>query len=291
MTGTSRDNVFVAGEGAITGWRAGSGPPVVILHGGPGLSDYTASLAYELADRYTVYRYQQRGVAPSTIEGPFTVATHLSDLVSVLDAVAAGGRAFVIGHSWGGYLALQAAAVHPERMLGLVVVDPLGVVGDGGESDMEHNMTERISPDARARAAELRERAMRGDGRTGDAMEAFAIIWPAYFSNPAQAPPMPPMQLSLPCYSETWESIHAETARKDLPGRLGRFDAPTAFVMGADSPLPPRHGELSAALIPGATTEVLDGCGHFCWLERPGSVRAALDTVRAARLSDDSRDP
>jgi hypothetical protein len=65
------------------------------------------------------------------------------------------------------------------------------------------------------------------------------MIWPAYFSDPAHAPPMPPMQLSLPCYSGTWESIHEEFA----------------------------------------TTQVLEGCGHFPWLERPGCVRSALDTV------------
>jgi pimeloyl-ACP methyl ester carboxylesterase len=34
--------------GGITGWLAGTGPPVLVLHGGPGLSDYTAPLAAEL---------------------------------------------------------------------------------------------------------------------------------------------------------------------------------------------------------------------------------------------------
>ena len=48
----------------------------LILHGGPGMSDYTSSLADELVEEFTVYRYQQRGLAPSTTDGPFTVETH-----------------------------------------------------------------------------------------------------------------------------------------------------------------------------------------------------------------------
>jgi pimeloyl-ACP methyl ester carboxylesterase len=44
--------------GSITGWLAGTGPPVLVLHGGPGLSDYTAPLAAELTDAFGVIRYQ-----------------------------------------------------------------------------------------------------------------------------------------------------------------------------------------------------------------------------------------
>ena len=42
--------------GAITTWQAGTGPAVLILHGGPGLSDYTAPLAAEFTDAFRVIR-------------------------------------------------------------------------------------------------------------------------------------------------------------------------------------------------------------------------------------------
>jgi pimeloyl-ACP methyl ester carboxylesterase len=285
MTKPSSDVIVDVPGGLISGWRAGSGEPVLILHGGPGLSDYTTSLADELVDGFTVYRYQQRGLAPSTLDGPFTIETHIADAIAVLDAIDAP-QMFLIGHSWGGHLAMHMAAHHPDRLLGLVVVDPLGVVGDGGESDMVRIMMERTTPEAAARSAELDERAMRGEGTPGDAMEALSLVWPAYFARPQEAPPMPQMEMSLVCYSETWESIHRELSRQTLGPLLGRFQAPTVFVLGAESPIPPRHGVASAALIPGARTDILDGCGHFPWLERPGVIRAALDSVRADVLAE-----
>jgi pimeloyl-ACP methyl ester carboxylesterase len=111
-------------------------------------------------------------------------------------------------------------------------------------------------------------------------MEALAIVWPAYFATPSVAPAMPVMDMSLPCYSGTWESIHDHLARGTLAAHLGRVRIPTTFVLGAQSPIPPRHGMASAALIPGAVTEILPDCGHFPWLERPGVIRAALVSVQ-----------
>jgi pimeloyl-ACP methyl ester carboxylesterase len=55
----------------------GEGLDVLLLHGGPGVSDYTESLAAELEDGYAVTRYQQRGLTPSTTQSPFDVETHI----------------------------------------------------------------------------------------------------------------------------------------------------------------------------------------------------------------------
>ena len=264
--------------GVIMASRAGSGVPVLILHGGPGLSDYTASLAGELDDAFGVIRFQQRGLAPSTTSGPFDVDRHVADAIAVLDAAGAD-RAYVIGHSWGGHLAMHLAARHQDRLLGLVVVDPLGAVPDGGEDDLGRILAERIPPDQAARAQELDERAMAGQGTVQDALEGLAIVWPGYFSSPSKAPPMPPLDLSLECYAGTWASIHQHFEQQTLQRGLPALQIPAVFVLGAASPIPPRHGVASAELIPGARHVIEDDCGHFIWLERPGSVRRALQSI------------
>ena len=266
--------------GELHAWRQGSGPPVVVLHGGPGLSEYTQALVGELDDAFTVHRYQQRGLAPSTTSGPFDIETHVADAVAVLDGFGLE-RACVVGHSWGGHLAMYLAARHPDRLLGLVSVDPLGAIPDGGEADMERILTERIPPEGLAKALELDRRAMAGEGTPEDALESLAILWPGYFSPHAAAPPMPDIELSIPCYAGTFDSIHEQFALGTLQTLLPGLEVPSFFLLGADSPIPPEHGIASAALIPGARYEVLDDCGHFIWLEAPGSVRRALDAVAA----------
>ena len=265
-------------DGSITGWASGDGPPVLILHGGPGMSDYTAPLADEIADDFRVLRYQQRGLAPSVTSGPFTIDQHVADAIAVLDAAGAD-RAYVIGHSWGGFLALHLAVQHPGRVLGLVITDPLGAVPDGGLSDLGQALTARLRPELVARAQELDERAMAGEGTAEEAVESMAIVWPGYFSSVDKAPPMPPLRMSVECYAQTFASILEDFDRHTLEQSLPNLTMPAVFVLGADSPVPPRHGIASAELIPGGRYIVEEECGHFPWIERPGSVRKALEQV------------
>jgi proline iminopeptidase len=271
-------------EHRLAGWKSGQGPAVLVLHGGPGLSDYTDSLSPELVDGYTMVSYQQRGLAPSSTSGPFDVETQVEDVLVVLDGLGLD-RPLVIGHSWGGHLLLHLIAAHPDRVAGALVVDPLGAVPDGGEMDLGRILRERVSPEAAARSEELDERALRGEGSDADQLEGLSLVWPGYFAHPDTAPPMPPMAMSVPAYSETFASIHQHFDLKTLVLQLPNCTVPTTFLLGAESPIPPEHGIASAALMPTAEVRVVPDCGHMVWLEKPGVVREELDRLRARTSS------
>ncbi len=90
--------------GAVAGWESGNGPALLFLHGGPGVNEYSGLFAPE-AGGWRFITFQQRGVTPSTTDGPYTVEQNVADAVAVLDARGVD-RAVVVGHSWGGHLAL-----------------------------------------------------------------------------------------------------------------------------------------------------------------------------------------
>ena len=95
-------------SGELSGWVAGEGPRVLAIHGGPGMSyDYLDDAVAELAARYQVATYQQRGLAPSTEQGEFTVAEAVADIAAVLDGLG-WETAYLMGHSWGGHLVFHA---------------------------------------------------------------------------------------------------------------------------------------------------------------------------------------
>ena len=142
----------------IAGRRAGSGPPVLLLHGGPGLGfDYLRELAEELAHENDVAWYQQRGQAPSAVAGPFTGAADVGDARRSLDAL-----------GW------QRASV-----------------GDGRWPEFDEEIFRRTSEDVRERAREIDELSMAGAAGDELALEGMRLIWPAYFADPDDAPPMP----------------------------------------------------------------------------------------------------
>ena len=258
----------------IAGRRAGSGPPVLLLHGGPGLGfDYLRDLADELAQENDVAWYQQRGLEPSAVEGPYTVAADVGDVRRVLDALG-WQRAYVVGHSWGGHLALHVAEAMPERLLGVLAVDPLGLVGDGRWPEFDEEMFRRTPEPVRARARELDELSMAGVVDEELALEGMRLVWPAYFADPERAPPMPEFRYASERSAEMVPSIQAELPA--LEAGLPQIRVPVGFVHGSRSPMPLTTSTDGAERIPGAWVEVVEGAGHFGWVEAPGAVRAAL---------------
>jgi pimeloyl-ACP methyl ester carboxylesterase len=230
----------------------------------------------ELASGYRVATYQQRGLAPSTILGPFTVDQHVADVAAVLDALE-WPRAHVVGHSWGGYLLVAAAARLGDRLISGVSVDPIGVVGDGGTAEFERRISERTPADVRTRAEELDRRAMAGEGTEEEALESMRLIWPAYFADAQAAPPMPEIRTSVDTYSQTLDSI--TDGMSALAAALPKVTLPVVFLYGTSSPIPASASIDMAALMPSADAMPVERAGHFIWLERPGVVRAALDSL------------
>jgi pimeloyl-ACP methyl ester carboxylesterase len=263
----------------IAGRRAGSGPPVLLLHGGPGLGfDYLRDLADELAEENDVAWYQQRGQAPSAADGPHTVATDVGDARRVLDALG-WERAYVVGHSWGGQLALHVAEAMPERLLGVLAVDPLGSVGDGQWPEFDEEIFRRTPESVRARARELDELSMAGESDDELGLEGMRLVWPAYFADPERAPPMPELRIASARSAEMVPSIQAELPA--LEAGLPWIRVPVGFVHGSRSPMPLEASTDAAERIPDAWVEVVEGAGHFVWVEAPGAVRASLRRLTA----------
>ena len=281
MSGREVFTVAVAG-GSLGGWLDGAGPPVLLLHGGPGLSfEYLDQLGDELSPDFRVAAYQQRGLEPSTLSGPFTIAQAVDDAVSVLDGLG-WDRALIIGHSWGGQLALRLVAGHPERVAGALAVDPLGVVGDGGMAAFGAEMAARTSREDRQRGRELDERAMNGLGTAEDFLESMRLVWPAYFADPDNVPPMPPIRMSVEAYSGVIKEMTEDTDQ--IAAALTATEVPYGVLAGAASPMPwGQAARATAELSPNAFLKVIPGGGHFPWLDEPGCVRDAAKRVAPAR--------
>jgi proline iminopeptidase len=262
--------------GGLAGWATGRGHEVLLLHGGPGMTDYMGSLLPELAG-YRVASFQQRGVAPSRLDGPFDVPTLRDDVLDVLDTLGWAAPA-VIGHSWGGHLLLHLLAYAPGRIGAALLVDPLGVVGDGGYAALEAELYRRLPDSTLARLDELDAVEAERPLTPAEVLEGMELAWPGYFSSVEMAQPIP--QTGHAPSSESWASIRQQLPT--LAPSLRGCTVPTRFVHGDLDPLPVSASTEAAALL-GAPVDVLPGVGHFPWLEDPGCVRRSLDILLGLR--------
>jgi pimeloyl-ACP methyl ester carboxylesterase len=263
------------GDGLLQGHLGGNGTPALVLHGGPGLPDYLGPCAGEIGDLFTTIRYTQRGTPPSTVDGPYTIETHMADALTVLDALELE-RAWAIGHSWGGHLALHLAVAHPDRLRGIVCIGTLGA-SDEVLPEFRENLMRPLSEEERDRVDDIDRRGDEGTASEEELLEMLAILWPHYFADPAGAPPLEIEHQSVDCTKDTFESIKHHFGQGTLAtGLTGVCNLPALFAHGIQDPLPLRASVDTAKLVPGAKVGRIAGCGHFPWLERPGFLNRML---------------
>jgi pimeloyl-ACP methyl ester carboxylesterase len=268
-----RFEVAVEG-GSLPGHSGGSGPTALVLHGGPGLPDYMAGCAAELGVLFSTIRYTQRGTPPSTAGRPYSVETHVADALAVLDALEVE-RVWLVGHSWGGHLALHLAVAHPDRVEAVVCVDTLGA-SDEVMPDFIANLTRNLTRDERLRVEEIEQREGAGTVTEDEELEELAILWPHYFADPEAATPFLIERIGIDCHIETRRSMDEHFEQGTLEKQLPKLRLPLLFVHGEQDPLPSRASLDTAALVPDASVELLADCGHFPWLEKPSDFRRAL---------------
>lgn len=99
------------------------GRPIILLHGVASNSRIWITTAPLLAEKFRVYALDQRGHGESgKPDDGYDFASVVADLAAFIDALEIE-QPIVVGHSWGGNVALEYAATHPDRTAGLVMVD------------------------------------------------------------------------------------------------------------------------------------------------------------------------
>jgi lipase len=116
-------DVPVAGGSLHVGQWGDAGPVVVAAHGITGNHRSWQAVARALGPEVTLVAPDLRGRGLSAkLPEPFGMRAHAQDLVAVLDHLGLD-QAVLTGHSMGAYVAASAAAHHPERWSGIVLVD------------------------------------------------------------------------------------------------------------------------------------------------------------------------
>jgi proline iminopeptidase len=256
---------------------SGTGPPLVCLHGGPGLWDYLAPLAALIDDTFTVVRFDQRGCGRSTGGGPFTIAQAVDDLDQVRAAFGFD-RWAVAGHSWGAELALRYAARHPDRTTAVGYVAGVGA-GNGFKAAFAAELARRLGPD-RERWAALS--AIGDSDLTPDQQRELCLLqWRPDFSPTSDAAghalalwaTRPPgAAINAAANRQLW----AERGTEDLLKAADRVTCPVTMLFGADDPRPWTASDSLLAALPNAIRIVFERAGHAPWAERSADTRQAI---------------
>ena len=261
----------------------GDGPPIVVLHGGPDF-DHTYLLPEldRLAESFRLIYYDQRGrgrsasgVRPEDVD----LRSEIDDVDRVrshfgLESVA------VLGHSWGGVLAMEYAIRHSERVSQLILLNTAPASAGDWRVLREEFGRRRPAADVEEMAAIAATDAhRRGDP---DAEAAYNRI---HFRMTLRRPDLLEALVARLRANSTADGVllsraiehrlHDETSRSagwDLFPALRELDVPTLVLHGEHDFIPAELAAQIADAVPGARFAVLPGCGHFTYLEAPEAV-------------------
>ena len=266
MGDTAMDRIDVDGL-TIAFERAGTGPPVVLLHGyvGDGPSIWRRQID-ALARDFTVVAWDAPGAGGSS-DPPedFGMAGYADCLASFVDAIGLT-RPHVIGLSFGGALAVELYRRHADAVRTLVLVS--AYAGWRGSLPMD---VARARLDQAERLSHL------------SAAEFVHTLLPTMFAAPVAADDLAAFRAAMEAFHPIGFRAMARASAEDLRTVPPTVDVPTLLVYGdrdERAPLPVAHALHEA--IASSRLVVLEGIGHICNLEAPTAFNRAVTAFLAA---------
>lgn len=241
--------------------------PVLLVHSGGFTSRQWRKLAAELEPTHRVLAPDLIGYGasePWPVGVPFHFRQDVALLESLLDRV--GGPVHVVGHSYGGLLALQLALARPTAMRSLVLYEPVafGVLHEPGDEDAQRILAWVQSP------YDL------GDDGVDDAWLARFVDW--WNGDGAWTGLAEPTKASFRAVGwKLYQEVITLLADRTTGATYGTIAAPTLLLGGELSPMPERRVlERLAVALPDARLQMFAGVGHMGPITHATAVNAAI---------------
>jgi proline iminopeptidase len=244
--------------------RVGAGPPVVVLHGGPGAHhDYLLPGFDALASGRELIYYDQRGGGRSPVERSVPVGwrEHVADL-EALRRHWGLERLTLAGYSWGGLLGMLYAVQCPARVERLALISP-APAWRAARDEYERRFSARtMTPGLQAARAALRASGLRERDPAAHAARLFELAVAGYFHDPSRATGLTPFRITERTRAEVWQSL----GDFDLRPALRRLALPALVLHGDDDPIPWQTARETADCL-GAGFHLVKDCGHVPYVE------------------------
>jgi proline iminopeptidase len=264
-----------------------AGTPVIVLHGGPGLDQgYLLPQMLALAEKNKVVFYDQRGSGKS-LETPINEQTiNIEQFTYDLEKLRRhlGYKKFTLmGHSWGGMLAIKYAIQYPNNLSALVLLNSIPATSAGVNAFIDE-YNKRTAP-IKSKLDAIQKSPNFIEGEPEKVSEFYRTMFSVYFYKQEQV-----RELSLNFTSDSALNgfkigdIYEKTLFSksyDWRPLLGRLVMRTLIIHGESDPIPAWTAEEIKAAIPNARLVMLKKCGHFPYIEQPKEFFGVLGNFLA----------
>ncbi|HXM37102.1 MAG TPA: alpha/beta hydrolase [Gemmatimonadales bacterium] len=258
--------------------RVGTGPLVVVLHGGPGAHhDYLLPQYDRLAHGRALFYYDQRGGGQSPVprDTPVGWREHVADLDALRTHLGLD-RLALCGYSWGGLLALLYLLEHPGSVERLALVSPASITVEYRRQFEVEFARRMAAPTIQREREALRASGLREQDPQAYQRRAFELSVAGYFRDFRDAKNLTPFRVTARTQQEVWDSL----GEYDLRPRLRQYSSllpllPSFVMHGTFDPIPIAGSRELAALLGAKLVEL--PVGHCPHVEATDEFVRALD--------------
>ena len=259
--------------------REGAGEALVVVHGGPVLDHgYLVQPLRPLAEEHQLVFYDQRlsGRSDGTVDSAsVSLAVFVADLEGIRRTMDLE-RFDLLGHSWGGLLAMLYAVEHPSRVRSLVLVSPIPPSADLWREEQAAAAASFMVEDTVGMGA-LRSSADFQAGRPAAIERMLQLSFRGQLHDPATADSLHfTIADDYVQRSRQFGYLIGELTSFDLLPALRGLSMPTLVVHGSEEPGAGAVARAIQEAIPRAEVEVIADAGHFAFIERPEVFRNVL---------------
>jgi len=212
-------------------------PYLCLCGGGPGIMDSLSDVDDLLYERFNIIRWEQRGCGRSTADGNYSIYIAIDDLESIRKFYGIK-QWFIGGHSWGAGLSLAYALSYQDNCKGIIYISGIGMQNDNDWIEEFNNNCKKL--------------------------EGPEVPLPSEFS------------INFDVLNIGQRSFNDYIKRPMLYKEISELRVPVLILYGTNDIRPVWPVVQLSYLLPNCITKMIDGAGHFIWIDKPLELQNAV---------------
>ncbi|HZJ59115.1 MAG TPA: alpha/beta hydrolase [Chitinophagaceae bacterium] len=261
---------FAQSDGVKIYYRTfGTGTPILIINGGPGLnSDGFVDLAKTLSAQNQTIIYDQRGTGKSVMQidaSSITMELMIDDIENLRKELKIE-RWIILGHSFGGMLASYYATIHPSRIISMILSSSGGIDLDL-LSYVAKNINARLTPQQQDSASYWSQKINNGDTSYFARWQRAKVLANAYVYDKKYALPIAERltQSDLRVNNLIWQNM--QKIKFNCAPKLSTFTKPVLIIQGKQDIIEEWTSQKANKILKNSKLVILDHCVHYGWLD------------------------
>ncbi len=271
MVISQKNEIITNGNVQISYKTFGTGKPLLIINGGPGMnSEGFSQIAEQLSKfNYQTITYDQRGTGKSTIENPNSENVTMDLMVEDMEILRKHLKLekwSILGHSFGGVMAAYYATIHPERIEKLIFSSS-GGVNMKFTTYLGRTLNNNLTQTQRDSLAYYQRIVDGGDDSMETRLKRANSLANAYVFDKSNAPLIAQRltQINYEINGLVIQNLHK--IKFDCVDSFKNFKQPVLVIQGKNDIITTDTAKEIAAAFPNSKLVLMDNCAHYGWLD------------------------